>query len=465
MLRREFLASAALPLAAAKPRSAYFERVRTFADTLLACGLDRQGALETPAWAGVIDTRDWSAPRKGVAAPPGIRESDRALGGANLYHDAVTLRVFHALSAVSGDPRYARAARDYMAWFLRACRSRETGLLAWGEHLYYDFFTDAVARERRHHELLEWTPPWDLLWEVDREAVAAAIAGLRFHHYEDRPGALFNRHASWEKAEFQKPGGQPWIKHSGLYAYSWAFLHKRAPDAKWLAWARGDGSLYWDRRNRSTNLTLSCIDDPREGSKLSGSGQFLLAYWLRKAAVEAPAEREFRERALALVKGWERWAWREERGGYAAGLKLDGAPAGDGLMPAWHFAYGESSLLPFGRVAAYFAKVDGDEQMRRAARRVAAIAARTPVPENASVEALGFALMLALDLDDETAARRYADLACERFWRGSGGQGLFARLPGDPYYESKTGVGDLLAGLLRLDARLAGRALPGDWTF
>jgi hypothetical protein len=464
MRRRQFLALPALRLAAA-PRPVYLDRVRRFADTLLACGIDRFGPAATPAWAGVIDTHDWSVPQKGVPAPPGIRESDRAVGGANLYHDAVTLRVLLALSDITGDERYGRAVRQYIAWFLAACRSPETGLLAWGEHLYYDFFRDAVAVERRHHELLEWTPPWDLLWEADPKATAAAIAGLRFHHYEDRPGSLFNRHANWGKAEFQKQGGQPWIKHSGLYAYSFAFLHKRSGEAKWMDWALAEAGLYWDRRNPDTGLTLSCIDDPREGSRQSGSGQFLLAYWLRKAAVEAPGEARFRERALVFVKSWERAAWREDHGAYSAMLRLDGTPAGAGLMPPWHFAYGESSLLPFGRVAAYFAGLDGDGQMRRAARRVAEIAARTPVPDNASVEALGYALNLALDIGDTAAARRYADLACERFWHADSGRGLFVRLAGDRYYEAKTGVGDLLAGLLRLDAQLSGSALRGDWTF
>jgi hypothetical protein len=45
---------------------------------------------------------------------------------------------------------------------------------------------------------------------------------------------------------------------------------------------------------------------------------------------------------------------------------------------------------------------------------------------------------------------------------------LFVREAGDRYYEAKSGAGDLLAGLLRLDLRLhPKRQDPGlyDWSF
>ena len=202
-----------------------------------------------------------------VAASKMRRAQDRALGGSNLYHDAVTLQVFHVLTEVTGNPRYRNAAREYQSAFRDLAQSKETGLLAWGEHLYYDFFRDEVAAERRHHELLEWTPPWPLLWEVNPGAVERAIAGIRYHYFADDPAALYNRHADWARAGHQKPGGQPWIKHSGLYAYSFLFLHSKTKQRRWLDWALGAGDLYWRHRNPETGLTLSCIGDPRPGSR------------------------------------------------------------------------------------------------------------------------------------------------------------------------------------------------------
>jgi hypothetical protein len=481
MQRREFVALASglalsAPAArAAKPASAgpWLARTRTFADTLLRVGLDHYGPKTTPAWAGVIDTRDWSVPQKGVPAAPGIRESDRAVGGANLYLDSVTLRVFQALSDLTGDRRYRRAADDYMRWFLTACQSPQTGLLAWGEHLYYDFFRDAVAVERKNHELMEWSPPWDLLWAVNPKAVARAIDGLRYHHFEDKPGSLYNRHARFDVAEHQKrQGAQPWIKHSAEYAYSFAFLYSKTQERRWLEWALGDGGIYWERRNPQTGLTLGCIDDPRPGSKLASGQMGLLAYWLRKAGALVPSEPSLREHARALMHAWERHSYDAARGNWRTALNLDGSPASEAVGAPWQFAYGESELLPYGRVAAYFARVDNDRAMLDTARRVARLAAATEVPVQASIEGLGMAINLALDLHElepEGAvwlkdAERYATLAVERFWRQSGDSGLFVRLTGDPYYESKTGVGFVLAGLLRLNGALTCRPLAGDWT-
>jgi hypothetical protein len=311
--------------------------------------------------------------------------------------------------------------------------------------------------------LLEWTPPWDLLWEVNPGAVYEAISGLRYHHFEDRPGALFNRHAWFDRAEFQKDG-QPWIKHTGLYAYSFAFLHAKTGEKRWLGWAQGDGSLYWDRRNPKTNLTLSCIGDPREGSKNSTMGVTLLGYWLRKAGLLAPSEKAFATRSLTLTKAWDSAALLPS-GGYRTSMLLDGTPASQNSIQPWHFAYGESSILMYGRVAAFFARVDRDEQMLRAAHRVADLARDIPLPDNAPVEGLGFAMNLCLDLGRTEEARRYAQIACDRFWHADGERGLFVRLPGDRYYEAKSGTGDVLAGLLRLETAASGQRLEGDWTF
>ncbi len=465
-----FFAAVALPGA----DGGWLRPVRTFADTLLDKGLDNYGPKRTPLWAGVMDARSLTVPRDGVPPPAGVRPHDRALGGSNLYHDAVTLQVFHVLTEVTGDPRYRKAARAYQSAFLDLAQNGETGLLAWGEHLYYDFFRDEVAIERRHHELLEWTPPWPLLWEVNPAAVERAIAGLRFHYYADDPAALYNRHADWARAVHQKPGGQPWIKHSGLYAYSFLFLYSKTKQQRWLDWALGAGDLYWRHRHPETGLTLSCIGDPRPGARSATSGMAYLAYWLHKASRLHPAGRPLRDRAVAYLRAYARYFHDARQGGYRASLGLDGTPADGALLLPWRFAYGESSILPVGRVAAYFARHEKDPAFLEMARRIARIAEKTPVPDNASAEAIGFALNLNLDLYDLTreagyldAARGYARTALEKFWLEGPGGGLFIREAGDRFYEAKTGAGDIAAGLLRLHLRAAGLRDPGtyDWSF
>ena len=94
----------------ARRRPSYLAYVRGCASSILAAGVDVHGLEKTPLWAGVIDARDLSVPRDGVPPPAGVRENDRAVGGSNLYHDVVTVRVFRVLSAITGEAKYAGGA-------------------------------------------------------------------------------------------------------------------------------------------------------------------------------------------------------------------------------------------------------------------------------------------------------------------------------------------------------------------
>jgi hypothetical protein len=472
---KPLITSLVLSFAALAATPDYQAPVRKFADTLLAKGLDVVGSKHTPLWAGVIDARTFTVPERGVPAPRGIRESDRAVGGANLYHDVVTLRVFHALSALTGDARYSQAARDYVRAYLDLASSPATGALGWGEHLYYNFFRDEVAAERKNHELLEWTPPWDLLWEANSEATRKEIAALRYHFYADDPSALFNRHASWSEAVYQKPGGQPWIKHSGLYAHAFLFLYSKTNDAEWLKWSRGPGALYWNHRNPRNDLTLGCIGDSRPSTQDASTQMPELAYWLHKAYRESPDEKDLRDRALTFMKAYNRYFYDRATRRFLTSVGMDGVAKSKKTETVWNIAYGDPGILPNGRIEAYFARVEKDAECLAMARRVAELAAETPMPEGVSLEGVAFALNLNLDLYDITRekrylkqARRYADFAIQKFWVSNAESGLFVREAGDHYYEAKSGTGDLLAGLLRLDLRLhPKRKDPGvyDWSF
>ena len=478
--RRRFIALWPVPALAARGQgdaADYLGYVRKFADTLLAKGLDAYGPRRTPLWAGVIDAATMTVPREAVSVPPpeGIRPQDRAVGGCNLYHDVVTLRVFHVLGALTKEPRYARAARDYASFFLAHAQNPQTGLLGWGEHLYYDFFRDEVAVERRSHELLEWTPPWPVLWDANPEAVSRAIAGIRYHFYADDPSSLFNRHAYWDRAEHQPPGGQPWIKHTGLYCYSFLFLYAKTGDPLWLRWARGTAELYWKHRNPGTNLTLGCIGDKRPSTQDASPGMTELAYWLYKGWQLAPAEKQLRERARAYLAAFDRYFYDRERESFRTSVSTAGEPLSEDTMRVWNTGYGELGPLPIGRIAAYIGRHEKEPAFIDLARRAAAIGRRTAMPDNVSQECVAFALNLSLDLYDHARnpqylaeARRYADTAIERFWYGKDGGGLFVRVPKDPYYEAKVGTGDLVAGLLRLHLRLnPSLGDPGvyDWSY
>lgn len=452
----------------------YSSYVTGTADTILDVGLDRAGEMQTPLWAGVINTEDWSVPTDDVPTVAGIRPNDRSVGGCNLYHDIETLRAFRVLSQTTGKPKYAAAAKEYLDFYLRNARSGKTGFLAWGEHLYYDFTRDGVATERKWHEFGERTPPWEQLWEVNPKAVEEEISAIRYHYFSGQPGGLFNRHAFFDRPEHQT-SGQPWIKHSGLHAYSFMFLYSKTRDRTWLAWSRAAADLYWKRRNPDTNLTPSCIGDPRPQAQCALIEQTKLAYWLLKTYQLHPRETNLWKKAAVLLKAWDHYAWDKDRDVYHASLHLEGMPASDELVPIWNFAYGKASILVLGRIAAYFARTEDDPAFIEIARRVARIAKAIPPPEDVTAEGLAFALNLNMDLHDLTNgseylndARFYADAAVTRLWVKHEGGGIFVRTAGDPYYEAMTGVGDLLSGFLRLHFETNRYASdPGsfDWSF
>jgi len=448
----------------------YLEFVKTSADNLLKHGTDRYGTRNTAIWAGIIDTRDYSVPENGVPATEGVRSYDRAQGGGNLYHDVTTLKVFHALSELLETDIYQKAVSAYLSDYLEYAQSPYNGLLGWGEHLYYHFYRDSVMLDEERvnsrgityypHELLGWTPPWGLLWESDAERTTKAIEGLQYHYNGPDPKVyLFTRHANYFKAEYQDYV-MPWIKHTGLYAYSYAFLYNKTGDSEALYWSRETGNLYWKLRDPETNLTLSCLfhgSNPSKG-KNSSMGTSSLAYWLYKA-YELTGDQDQRMKALELMLALDKYHWNNEKKKYYSSLPLDGIPDENSVLStAWKIGYSSSSILPFGRVAAYLSTQEDNPGFFVMARRTASILNQEDLPDEFTAENIADAMNLNLDLFDLTGEEEYLDAAevfagkaIDELWK----DGMFARQNGgDHYYEAKLGIGDLLGAFLRLHLSL-----------
>lgn len=466
----------------------YLFYVQKHCDNLIEHGKDDYGSQKSNMLASVIDTRDMSVPRSGVPATEGTRSHDRAVGGSNFYHDVETVKLFKVLSELTGDNKYQNTAIDYARDFLTHCQNPQTGLLAWGEHLYYNFYADTVMvdemtnpREKMYHEFLAETPPWAFLWEIDTTKVTKAIAGVQYHFRSPTTQSfLFNRHAYWHQQEgteyrglsqYQE-GGQPWIKHTGLQCYSFTFLHDKTRNPEWKRWAEGTGSLYWKYRNPETNLTVSCIDDPRPNAlHASLNSMSKLSYYLLKSWQLNPEFTYVKERAETMLKSAEKYSWDENRKGYYSLLNLDGSVFSEELIPVIYTGYGGSDIIAFGRIAAYFYQATGDPAYRTMVEKVVEMVSGTSWPEVFVVNSLGSALQFSLDayeiLEDERmlqAAKNYADIGIEKLWSGQ----LFVRQPNDPFYEAKLGTNAFVAGLLRLhlvENDHANEATLSRWTF
>ena len=449
----------------------YLEYVKVSADNLLKHGTDRYGTRKTTIWASVIDTRDYSVPEYGVPATEGVRSHDRAQGGGNLYHDVTTLKVFHALSDLLETDTYQKAVSAYLSDYLEFAQSPYNGLLGWGEHLYYHFYRDSVMLDEERadnrgsnyypHEFLGSTPPWGLLWDSDADRTARAIEGLQYHYNGPDPKVyLFTRHANYYKAEYQDYV-MPWIKHTGLYAYSYAFLYNKTGDANALYWSRETGNLYWKLRDPETNLTLSCLfhgSEASSGKKSSIGGTSKLAYWLYKS-YKLTGDPDQRMKALNLMLALDKYHWNNVEKKYYGSLPVDGSVDEESkLSTAWKIGYGSTSVLNFGRVAVYLAAQEENPGFLIMAKRNASILNQEELPNEFTAENIADAMNINLDLFDLTADREYlnaaqvfAGKAIDELWKN----GLFARQSGgDPYYEAKLGIGDLLAAFLRLHMSL-----------
>lgn len=459
-----------IPTLSFSQRENYLFYVKTHCDNLITYGKDVYGTEKSRMLASVIDSRDMSVPKSKVPPTEGTRESDRAVGGSNYYHDVETIRIFDDLSKLTGEPTYKSAGEDYTRDFFKYCQNPYTGLLGWGEHLYYNFFNETIMEGDLDrpgtmftHEFIENTPPWTYLWNIDSAAVRKAITGVRSHFRSPvTQSFLFNRHARWNKVE--KPeyrgleqyqdGGQAWIKHSGLYCYSFSFLYDKNRNPEWKRWAEGSGNLYWNYRNPKTNLIVSCIDDPRPTGKNSSlTSTALLCYYLLKASAINSEFAGFRQQAESMFKAAEKYSRVPKQNSYYALVDLDGKPIGTELIPVIATGYGVADMLLFGSVAAYFYKVTGDKAYLSMVSRVADIVNDHAWPDKFVVNSLASNLQFSLDayevLGDKRMyekAKKLAEIGIQTLWSGK----LFLRAPKDPYYEAKLGTNALVAGFLRL---------------
>ncbi len=468
----------------------YLDPVINFANTLIENGTDKYGSVKTGMWASVIDTRDLSVPRDGVAPTEGVRPHDRAIGGSNLYHDVYTIRLFSALSKITKDTKFDRASKTYLNDFLKNCQSPETGLFGWGEHLFYDFYEDRVSPAARYkerndysHEFLASTPVFEELWDLDAAKTQRSIEGLKLHFLNpDSVTWLFNRHAYWDKNEHQTIV-MPWIKHSAIYTYAYLFLYSKNQDDQIKRKARGIGNLYWSQRNADTNLTMSCLyhkTEPGAGKVPALSGMSYLSYWIYKGTEFSPKEETLRERSLKMFNSILEYSWDEEEDNYYDALNMDGTPMLDlssenpnrkyRFAPVYPVGYGTFSIVNTGRIAAYLAEKERNKFYEETVIRIATIANAAELPEVYTAEHMANVLHLNLDAykisgDQKylSQARKMADIAIENLYKN----GLFVREVNDPYYEAKLYIGDLVSGILRLHLTINPKLLEKyrwDWS-
>ncbi|MGD8238028.1 MAG: pectate lyase [Armatimonadota bacterium] len=236
----------------------YLDAVRTFADNVLAHGRDTYGPKHTPLFVDGINI-DTHEPATWVL------KGERWVM-SNLGSQQHLFRVLVGLSNLTGDDRYAQAARQATAYAFEHLQ-HENGLLHWGGHRFYDAGREVFVGEGVKHEMKCHYPFYELMWEVNPAATRRFLEAFWNAHILQWDNLDMNRHGSYETQmgdlwanEYQ--GGPVFFVGKGLtfcntgsdLVYAAAWLHRLAGDEGALVWARRMAHRYVETRNPKTGL-------------------------------------------------------------------------------------------------------------------------------------------------------------------------------------------------------------------
>lgn len=240
----------------------YLEIVQDFADTMLEFGRDHYGAEQSPLFATTLD-RETKAIPEGPRREAlynlkreewGIREHDRMMTGANPMHDLNFYQILYSLSKVTGESCYAQEADATLKWFFENCQSDVTGLMAWGEHIGWDFYSEKLIDKKAgtNHEFYRSWELWPEIYRLSPENALTFAQGLWDHQIGDHTTGKFSRHAKYDR---HAPGfDSEYPRHGGFYIHTWAHAYKYSQDEKYLKYIKTLIAYFESRRQKSTGM-------------------------------------------------------------------------------------------------------------------------------------------------------------------------------------------------------------------
>ena len=269
---------------------------RAYADAMIAHARDTCGKVQSPLFAAALDRKTMKLPAAGRAPGiEGVRSGDRTLTGANPMHDQNLYQLLYALAKVTGKQAYADEADKALKWFFQHCQSKTTGLLAWGEHMGWDFAREGPIRDNH-----EYARPW-MLWERSFPLAPAACTrfarGVWDHQIGDRKTGNFSRHARYTR---HAPGtNSQYPRHGGFYIATWGHAYQRTKDPVFLKAIETVLGHFDSRRNPKTGAVPCESTSRSRGKTMWPESNLSLAIDLADAAPRVPAELAEKMRANA----------------------------------------------------------------------------------------------------------------------------------------------------------------------
>ncbi|WP_154855013.1 hypothetical protein [Cyclobacterium xiamenense] len=219
-----------------KKKDELVEIVKAYADEMIKNGRDSYGNTHSPLFAAALDRATMRlGTTESFGEILGVRESDRSLGGANPQEDRSLYAILYQLTAITADEKYAREADKSLKFFFDHCQSPETGLMAWGEHLYWDFHQEAVGGTDMHEINGEW-PFWDQCYRLAPDASWRFALGLWDNQIDSKETGDYSRHARWSRRETYQ--GFEFPRYAGQMISTWADAYVREENKEKIR--RGD---------------------------------------------------------------------------------------------------------------------------------------------------------------------------------------------------------------------------------
>jgi hypothetical protein len=465
------------PITAGEYRVDYRHIVKAYADTLLERGRDRYGKEHSPLFATTLNRKSlkifdeaglerlWQI-RLQDWENWGVRNRDRMTTGANPMHDQDLYQILYALTEITGDKRYAKEADRTIKWFFEHCQSPVTGLMAWGEHMGWEFKTETLIKWRKgsHHggkmqeyNTHEFYRPW-VLWDrsfkLAPQACTNFARGLWDHQIGDHNTGNFSRHANYEMQQTFKNSEYP--RHGGYIIATWAQAYRHTKDP---IFARAIKTLvgYFDSRRSQQSDAFPAESAERSGGKaLSTTSNLMYAICTWNGADYMPDELawKMRQSGLRTDRAFFKLAHDLKPGGkgFVGNAHVDslepnprgGYTAGWGHAGTANICYFRYKQVKLGEYAKLI--LDAANLYRRSEPEIeTALHPRT----------LGHVIFLMLSVYELTGEKQYLERAdhyarrsLELFFDAS--SALPKATSKHDHYEAVTGVDTLMMALLKL---------------
>ena len=244
--------------------------VQRFADAMIEHGRANLPDSSLPLFPIVLTRDKFQVPRVKIGNLVTARVPQEFKSIANIHHDLNLYQMFYALTAITGDAKYAREADRVIGYFLKHCQEPKYGFFCWGEHLGWDvlknepggFFADDPNGSMIHEFYRPWIY-WDKSWDMAPAACHRFAQALWRHQIDHKDGKIsFSRHAMIASSGGPSRRGMDFPRHGGFYIATWAADYQHTKDAEMLEAIDKLVAFYESER------------DPKSGAIPHGSNDF-----------------------------------------------------------------------------------------------------------------------------------------------------------------------------------------------